>query len=280
MSGLTPSSLLEASVSVLLSGEPAEKTAAAATADRQRAAGAPLGEITGSGLAPPSRPARPARPALVQPGEVPRRKLGSAEGRATLLHAIAHIEFNAIDLAFDMAARFSPEIAAEGLDAAAFAADWIRIGGEEARHFRLISDRLSAFGCAYGDLPAHDGLWEAAEKTSHDVLARLAIAPLILEARGLDVTPEMMERLRGVGDQDSAAVLEVIYSEEVGHVACGKRWFDALCAARRLDPTAAFHALRDEFFAGRLKPPFNHEARGRAGLPRGFYEPIGNENRV
>ncbi len=228
----------------------------------------------------PERPARPANPTLVPPGDVPRRKLGSPEGRAALLHAVAHIEFNAIDLAFDMAARFTPAIRAEGLDDARFAADWIRIGGEEARHFNMIEDRLRELDCTYGDLPAHDGLWEAALVTRHDVLARLAIAPLILEARGLDVTPDMMERLRSVGDADSAAVLAVIYDEEVGHVACGKHWFDAVCAARGLDPVAAFHELRENFFAGRLKPPFNYDARGRAGLPREFYEPIGNENRV
>ncbi|PQA88996.1 ferritin-like domain-containing protein [Hyphococcus luteus] len=276
MSGAAPSFLLAAAVGVLRAADPAEKTAAADRAEALRAAGAPLGEAP----SPPDYPARPSRPALVPPGEVPRRKLGSPEGRAALLHAVAHIEFNAIDLAFDMAARFAPMIAAEGLDSAAFARDWVRIGGEEARHFRMIADRMDAFGCAYGGLAAHNGLWEAAEQTREDVLARLAIAPLILEARGLDVTPDMMDRLRAAGDPDSAAVLEVIYREEVGHVACGKRWFDAVCAARGLEPVGAFHALREEFFAGRLKPPFNHDARAQAGLPRAFYEPLGKENRV
>ncbi len=276
MTGKAPSSLLAASVCVLEAAAPSEKTAAAERADRLREAGAPLGETA----SPPDRPARPAKPALVPPGEVPRRKLGSPEGRAALLHAVAHIEFNAIDLAFDMAARFAPAMAAEGLDAAEFAGDWVRIGGEEARHFAMIAGRLEALGGVYGDLPAHDGLWEAAEETAGDVLARLVIAPLILEARGLDVTPDMMDRLRAAGDEDSAAVLEVIYREEVGHVACGKRWFDAVCAARGLEPLGAFHALREKIFAGRLKPPFNHDARARAGLPRAFYEPLGKENRV
>jgi uncharacterized ferritin-like protein (DUF455 family) len=179
-----------------------------------------------------------------------------------------------------MAARFSAEIAETGLDAAAFTADWVRIGAEEAHHFGMIADRLNAIGSAYGDFPAHNGLWEAAENTSHDVLARLAVAPLILEARGLDVTPDMIERLRAVGDEESVAILEVIYRDEVGHVACGKRWFDAVCAARSLDPLMAFGALREAYFAGRLKPPFNHKAREKAGMPRAFYEPIRNEKRV
>ena len=275
MTGAIPS-LLAAAGAVLAAGDPARKTAAAQAADRLRIAGAPLGEAA----ALPERPARPVRPLLVAPGGVPRRRLGSAEGRASLLHALAHIEFNAIDLAFDMAARFAGAIEAEGLDAAAFAADWIEVGGEEARHFGMVAARLQGLGCAYGDLPAHDGLWEAATETSGDVLARLAIAPLVLEARGLDVTPDMADRLRAAGDPESAAILDVIYRDEVGHVACGKRWFDAVCAARGLDPAGAFHALRKTYFAGRLKPPFNHEARSRAGLPRGFYEPIGNENSV
>lgn len=237
-----------------------------------RQAGAALGET----IAPPDRPARPAKPDLVPPGQVPRRRLGSPEGRAALLHAIAHIEFNAIDLAFDMAARFTPAIEAAGLDGGAFAREWIRVGGEEARHFAMIEARLTEFTCRYGDYPAHDGLWEAAEETRHDVLARLAVAPLILEARGLDVTPDMIERFRGAGDNDSVCVLEIIYREEVGHVACGKRWFDALCAARSLEPEAAFHDLRQRHFKGQLKPPFNHKAREKAGLSQGFYEPIGN----
>lgn len=229
---------------------------------------------------PPDAPARPVRPRLVPPAEVPRRRLGTPQGRAALLHAVAHIEFNAIDLAFDMAGRFVPAIRAEGLDERAFAADWIGVGGEEARHFRLLEARLAALDCRYGDHPAHNGLWEAAAKTSADPLARLAIAPLILEARGLDVTPDMIARLRSAGDRDSAAALEVIYREEVGHVACGKRWFDALCAARGLDPVETFTVLRREHFPGSLKPPFNHEARALAGLPRVFYEPIRNETGV
>ena len=271
-----PDTLLAAAAAVLTAAQPAQKADAAEKADTLRRAGAPLGEAQ----SPPDRPARPKAPRLVPPGKAPRRRFGSPEGRAALLHAIAHIEFNAIDLAFDMAARFAPAIADAGLDGAAFTRDWVLVGGEEARHFRMVDARLAELNCRYGDLPAHDGLWEAAETTSHDALARLAIAPLILEARGLDVTPDMIERLRSVGDEASVAVLEVIYREEVGHVACGKRWFDALAAARGLEPESAFKDLRSRYFKGQLKPPFNHEARAKAGLSRGFYEPIGNETRV
>jgi len=203
---------------------------------------------------------------------VPRRRLGSAEGRIALLHAVAHIEFNAIDLAFDMAARFHKDIAEAGLDGNAFLADWIRIGEEEARHFGLISDRLSGYGAAYGDLPAHDGLWEAAEATSQNVAARLAVAPMILEARGLDVTPGMIERLTSAGDTKSAAILKIIYEDEIGHVACGKHWFHALCKAHGWAPAATFRTLRTQYFAGVMKPPFNHEARSAAGMDRDYYE--------
>ncbi len=267
--GVAP--LINAAVDVLSAGDPAQKTAAAfAAADLMNdAAASPAGTARRS---PPDRPARPDRPALVAPGGAPRRRLGSAKGRAALLHAVAHIEFNAIDLAFDMAARFADAVAAEGLDAAAFVRDWIRIGAEEAYHFGLIQTRLAAHEAAYGDLPAHDGLWEAAEATAHDVAARLAIAPMILEARGLDVTPGMIERLEAVGDHDSAAALKIIYRDEIGHVACGRRWFHAICKARSEEPAAAFRAMKDRYFAGALKPPFNHAARAQAGLERNLYE--------
>ena len=210
---------------------------------------------------------------LSPPAAVPRRRLGSEKGRITLLHAIAHIEFNAIDLAFDMAARFASAIHDYGLDAGEFVADWFGVGGDEARHFQMVNDRLADLGATYGDFPAHDGLWEAAEKTAEDVSARLAIAPLILEARGLDVTPAMIDKLRQVGDDESANVLHVIYNDEIGHVACGKRWFDRLCFILDLKPAQFFHENRQKYFNGELKAPFNHEARAKAGLDRSFYEP-------
>ncbi len=152
-------------------------------------------------------------------------RLGSVQGRAALLHAVAHIEFNAINLAFDMAVRFAREADQLSLELREFVGDWIRVGGDEARHFGLIAARLKELGFRYGDFPAHDGLWEAAENTADNFLARLAVAPLILEARGLDVTPGMIRRLEGAGDNSSASILKVIYTDEIGHVACGERWF-------------------------------------------------------
>lgn len=222
-------------------------------------------------LAPPSRPGRPALPLLVLPRDAPKRGLGSAAGRIGLLHALAHIELNAVDLAFDMALRFAGEAAAAGLDAAAFAADWIAVGREEARHFLMLEDRLQALGSHYGALPAHDGLWEAAEATADSLLARLAIAPMVLEARGLDVTPGMAEGLKKAGDAESARLLEIIYAEEIGHVAKGVAWFEALCRARASNPQETFAALVAARFRGRLKAPFNDAGRVAAGLGPGYY---------
>ncbi|MDX5360853.1 MAG: ferritin-like domain-containing protein [Alphaproteobacteria bacterium] len=213
----------------------------------------------------PSRPARPSRPRLVSPTAVPRRARGR-KGRIALLHAVAHIELNAIDLAWDMVARFSGPGTPDG-----FYADWVRVGTEEARHYRLVADRLAAYGAAYGDLDAHDGLWDAAAQTADDLLARLAIVPLVLEARGLDVTPQMIARMEREGDADSAAALEIIHREEVGHVAAGLRWFRAEAERRGLDPAAAFQEIVETGFRGRLKPPFNRDARDRAGMPAAFY---------
>ena len=188
-----------------------------------------------------------------------------------MLHALAHIELNAIDLAFDMAVRFSPAVAALGLDPCAFVRDWIRIGGDEARHFQSLAARLQSYGACYGDLPAHDGLWAAAEETSGDVLARLAIAPMVLEARGLDVTPAMAERLADAGDEDSAMAVRAIFEDEIGHVAAGVLWFERICDRRGLVPEETFRALVKAHFAGGLKPPFNDNARKRAGLRLDFY---------
>lgn len=259
-----------AAIAVLNSAEPAAKVAAAKAALAALAAWD--GDITPAPAPPPARPARPARPVVTAPSNVPKRRLGAPEGRIALLHAVAHIEFNAIDLAFDMAARFHGSIADNNLDGDAFFADWVRVGEEEARHFGLIASRLRDYGAAYGDLPAHDGLWEAADATAHDVLARLAIAPMVLEARGLDVTPGMIDRLTGAGDKKSADVLQTIYDDEIGHVRTGERWFHAYCIANQREPTATFRALRAQYFAGDLKPPFNHAARAAAGMKRAYYE--------
>jgi uncharacterized ferritin-like protein (DUF455 family) len=219
---------------------------------------------------PPDRPARPARPLLLAPKEMPKRKAGPGLARRiALLHALAHIELNAIDLAWDLIARFaSPDLPRSFFD------DWVEVADQEAAHFELIAARLAELAAAYGDLPAHDGLWQAALETRHDLLARLAIAPLVLEARGLDVTPVMIATLRRHGDEPSAAALEVIYREEIGHVAAGKRWFDWLAAERGLEPGAAFQDLVRRHFGGRLKPPFNTEARAKAGINVALYAPL------
>jgi uncharacterized ferritin-like protein (DUF455 family) len=214
----------------------------------------------------PDRPARPARPKLLAPSKMPkRRSAGSPETRFALLHAVAHIEFNAIDLAFDLVARFG-----KGMPRA-FADAWVAVGAEEARHFTLLADRLAALGGAYGDLPAHDGLWQAAEKTKDDLLARLAIVPLVLEARGLDVTPGMIKNFRKQGDPVSAAVFEAIYRDEIGHVRTGVTWFNYVCRERGLAPKTAYRELVGRLFPSGLKAPFNTEARTKAGLPFEFY---------
>jgi uncharacterized ferritin-like protein (DUF455 family) len=223
------------------------------------------------GLArPPWRPARPARPALLPARHMPKRRAGGSQaGRVALLHALAHIELNAIDLAWDIVARFGDEdLPREFYD------DWVTVAAEEAEHHAMLAERLGAFGAAYGDLPAHDGLWEAAEATAHDLLARLAVVPLVLEARGLDVTPDMIARLDRLGDAGSAAVLRRVYEDEIGHVAAGRRWFAFLCRRRREEPVAAFHEAVRRHFRGTLKRPFNTEARRAAGLEAALYEPL------
>lgn len=217
----------------------------------------------------PDRPRRPAKPTLLPPNAMPRRTFKGARGRFALLHALAHIELNAIDLAFDIAGRFAGEDLPRR-----FFDDWIRVGDEEALHFTLVQGRLVAMGGAYGDLPAHDGLWQAAYETRTDLLARLALVPMVFEARGLDVTPAMIARLADAGDLESADTLRLIYRDEQQHVAAGVRWFAHLCAARGIDGKRAFHALVRQYFRGALKPPFNTEARELAGFARAYYEPL------
>ncbi|WP_409433807.1 ferritin-like domain-containing protein [Litorimonas sp. RW-G-Af-16] len=222
----------------------------------------------------PVMPARPAKPILVAPHDVPRRGIGTAEGRGALLHAIAHIELNAIDLAADMIARFSfdPLLAEE--DRGDFITDWTSVCDDEARHFLLLHDRLAELGMTYGDCPAHNGLWDAAQNTANAFTARLAIAPLVLEARGLDVTPGMIKKLTQVGDMDSVAVLEVIYEEEIGHVAIGAKWFQYVARIAGKNPVELFHDQVQTYFTGRVKPPFNVQARTLAGLTEEFYRPL------
>ena len=204
-------------------------------------------------------PGRPATPRLVPPRNLPHRGLGSPKGRAALLHAVAHIEFNAIDLAWDAVYRFRdlPR---------AYYDDWIAVAEDEARHFGLLSRRLADYGCAYGDFDAHNGLWEMAIKTDDSCLARMALVPRVLEARGLDVTPGMIVRLRAVGDVDSVDVLATILREEVAHVAAGSRWFAWCCAQSNVDPAPTFEALLLLHAAGAVKGPINREARVAAGF--------------
>jgi uncharacterized ferritin-like protein (DUF455 family) len=259
-----PTTLATLAAGVLATAEARAKAAASrAAAARWRA-----GEIAAIGAAAaPERPARPARPQLRPPREMPqRRAAGTRETRVALLHAVAHIELNAIDLAWDIVARF----AADDIPRAFFDY-WVCVGDDEAKHFLLLAGRLAALGAAYGDLPAHDGLWQAAHATRHDLLARLAIVPLVLEARGLDVTPAMIARFGRLGDEDSAAVLRVIYRDEIGHVAAGRRWFEWLCERRGLAPVETWRALVRRHFKGALKPPFNDEARAAAGFARDYY---------
>ncbi len=219
--------------------------------------------------APPERPGRPERPELLPPRLVPKRNLNTIAGRIALLHAIAHIELNAIDLALDIVARFASEPVPRS-----FFDGWMQVAFEEAKHFKLIRDRLKNLGADYGDLPAHDGLWQAAHDTRNDLSARLAVVPLILEARGLDVTPSLQRKIRDVGDEESAAVLDVIYTDEKKHVAVGAKWFRFLCHREGRNPEDSFRQLVRANFRGQLKAPFNDIARAEAGLTPSFYRNI------
>jgi uncharacterized ferritin-like protein (DUF455 family) len=222
-------------------------------------------------MAPPDRPARPDRPELAAPNKMPkRRRAGSLAGRIALLHALAHIELNAIDLAWDLLVRFGEGQPTDFID------DWVRVAAEEASHFLLLAERLASLGAAYGDLPAHDGLWESAQATAGDLLARLAVAPLVLEARGLDVSPQTAERLRRAGDPDSAAVVDRIYADEIGHVAIGLKWFKRCSENRPESVETMFQEYVRRHFRGELKPPFNESARNSAGLTPNFYLPLAN----
>ena len=217
----------------------------------------------------PDRPGRPAKPELVPPRATEKRSLHTLPGRIAMLHALAHIELNAVDLALDIVARFASEPVPHS-----FFDGWMRVAFEEAKHFRMVRDRLRALGADYGDMPAHDGLWQAAHSTRNDLTARLAVVPLILEARGLDVTPSLQEKMRETGDIDSADVLKVIYDDEKGHVAVGAKWFRFLCAREKKDPAATFKALVRANFRGALKAPFNDIARAEAGLTPSFYRSL------
>ncbi len=212
-----------------------------------------------AGPAPICEPGRPARPPLVAPGKLPRRGLGTVEGRAALLHAVTHIEFNAINLAWDAVYRFRDH-------PRQYVDDWVRVADEEAYHFQLLRKRLNDMGHDYGDFPAHNGLWDMAVRTDFDPMVRMALVPRVLEARGLDVTPGMMQRLKHAGDDESVAALEIILRDEVGHVEIGSRWFKYHCDQRGLEMASTFRDLIKRYFIGELRGPFNYEHRCAAGF--------------
>ena len=214
----------------------------------------------------PERPAWPDNLQLLPPREMPKRgKAGSEKNRIALWHSLAHIEFVAIDLALDMAGRFG------ALMGERFVSDFLAVAADEAMHFALIERHLHSMGAAYGDLPAHDGLWEAAGETAHDVTARLAIVPMVLEARGLDVTPATLERVASQSDSRGARILQRILDDEIRHVRFGANHFVARCRAAGNVPEKHWQMLVNRHFRGRLKPPFNDSARLAAGLSREFY---------
>ena len=252
--------LFETARSCLDLADPAEKCSAVMVfgEDFESAACCPDEDFP---VQPIGSPGRPARPELVNPAAVPRRRLGSQAGRCALVHAVAHIEFNAINLALDAVYRF------RGMPLENYG-DWISVAVDEARHFQLLQDRLSQMGHMYGDFTAHNGLWDAAVKTADACLVRMALVPRVLEARGLDVTPGMIDRLGAAGDHETVAALEVILDEEVRHVAIGTKWFRFCCGEQRLDPLATFLGLLRERYDSLPRGPFNLEARYQAGFSR------------
>ncbi|MGC1504834.1 MAG: ferritin-like domain-containing protein [Sulfitobacter sp.] len=262
--------LAEMAERVLRCGDGREKTALsrrlAAEWQAARAAGAPcqIGRAD-----PPMHPARPAKPELLNPRDVPSRKPGTPDGRIALLHAVAHIELNAVDLHWDIIARFSHVEMPMG-----FYDDWVKAADEESKHFNLMADCLEEAGSFYGALPAHAGMWRAAEDTATDFMGRLAVVPMVLEARGLDVTPGMIKLFKQAKAQSAVEALETIYAEEVAHVAYGSKWFHFLCGRHNEDPKERFHSLVRTYFHGHLKPPFNEEKRAEAGIPPDFYWPL------
>ncbi len=259
-------SLGEAARAVLLTPDPHDKRRAARALVRAWRRGALAQRCD---VAMPDQPAWPAEPALLPPNQMPRRRKGGSErGRIAMLHALAHIEFVAIDLAVDLLGRFGDRFPRGFVD------DWIAVAADEAMHFALLDRRLRALGSHYGALPAHAGLWEAAAATADDPLARLAIVPMVLEARGLDVTPATVTRFRAQGDEASAKILERIYTDEIRHVSAGTVWFNWMCDELGFAPAPTWQTLVKSRFRGVLKPPFNDSARRDAGLTQEYYAVI------
>jgi uncharacterized ferritin-like protein (DUF455 family) len=217
----------------------------------------------------PENPGRPEKPILLPPGKMPKRNLNTEHGRRAHIHALAHIELGAVDLTWDLIARSCNR----NLPRTYFD-NWVQVGMEEAKHFRLLDKRLKELGLFYGEFPAHDGLWQSCAETAHDLLARLAIIPLVLEARGLDITPPMIEKTKKLEDFATAKILETIYNDEKRHVAFGAKWFRYVCDLEHKRPVETFQSLVRTYFRGTLKPPFNDKARSAAGLTPQFYKPI------
>lgn len=215
------------------------------------------------------KPGRPKKPELVSPESVPRRGFGSSEGKAALLHAIAHIEFNAINLAWDAVFRFS-NMPLE------YYSDWAKVAYEETQHFLLLRNHLQSRSYDYGDFSAHNGLWQMAERTADDVMVRMALVPRVLEARGLDVTPDMIKRFESANENDAAEILKIIYQEEIGHVDIGSYWFHYLCEQRKIDSYETFKYLLNQYFTDGLRGPFNLDARGKAGFTQAEIDWLGN----
>jgi uncharacterized ferritin-like protein (DUF455 family) len=202
---------------------------------------------------------RPEAPVLTQPRNVPHGSVSTFRGRGMLLHSLAHIEFNAINLALDLIVRF------HGMPVE-FYLDWLKVAQEEAYHHTLLCERMQEYGIQYGDYSAHDGLWQMAEKTKDNLLARLALVPRLLEARGLDVSPAIRQKLDAAGDHASAGVLDIILRDEIGHVAIGNRWFNELCQQSGVDPISAFENCLEQYLSPKPRSPFNFEARKMAGF--------------
>lgn len=250
----------------LLTGQPRAKCFAARDVARRWRRGELAFEFE---VSMPAEPARPDHPELLPPNRMPKRgKFGSERGRIALWHSLAHIEFVAIDLALDMAGRFGAQMGRE------FVSDFLWVAADEAMHFALLARKLESLGSRYGELPAHGGLWQAAHDTRHDVAARLAVVPMVLEARGLDVTPATLERVRAAGDEHGAKILARILDDEIRHVGFGTKHFLRVVDSAGQEPSEAWKTLVSTYFRGPIKPPFNDSARLAAGLSRDFYEGV------
>ena len=263
--------LREAALTVLNTASAKEKC----VLTRSFAAAWRKGDVTDLGRISdmPDRPQREDKPELLHATKMPKRgKAGTQKNKIALLHALAHIELNAVDLAWDILAR--PFDLGGYTLPKAFYDDWVNVADDEAKHHLMLEERLNDLGASYGDLPAHDGLWESSIATKDDFPARLAVVPMVLEARGLDVTPGMIETMLSQGDQKTADMLQIIHDDEITHVRAGTVWFEGWCAHHNKDVESTWQALVRKYFGGPLKKPFNHPSREEAGMIRDWYEPL------